>query len=106
LSYEIIIISDELRKIGFELAGIAGVFAVKSKADVMSIIRQVTRERNVGIIIISDQFLPETDEFQQLMKKSFPAIISVPCSGKQEGESTSQQLREFIQRSIGISIEI
>ena len=106
MKLEIALITDPTRKVGFELAGINEIYSSGSRDDTMAILQKLIELKRFGIIMIADHLLPKTQEFQGMMMRSLPAIITVPTSGQSDVNASSEHLREFIKRAIGISIQI
>jgi len=106
MTYDIVLITDSQRSVGFGLAGISGIYKADDSQEAMDLVEKLVGQQNIGIIMISDHLVPSGDEFERISRRSFPTIVTIPSyrgSGKQDSRL---QLREFIQRSIGISIEI
>ena len=97
------LISDDMDTlIGMRLAGIEGVIR-KSKPEILEAIESLKKQKELGIIIITEKIfsLAEEEIIKIKLDKSYPLIVEIPNRG---GSKRGDYLLKYIKESIGVKI--
>ncbi|SHH78953.1 V-type ATP synthase subunit F [Sporanaerobacter acetigenes] len=88
--------------VGMRLAGIAGVVA-KEREDILRELQKVTANKEIGIILLTENVLNEVKEevFKIKLKESIPLIVTIP---DRHGIREKDFITKYIRESIGIKI--
>ena len=75
------LIGDQETVLGFSLAGVEGEVA-QSKAEILTILRQIKHRSDIGIIIITERLAERVRPFlkSMLLSKVGPLILEIPDS--------------------------
>ena len=95
-------ISDNIdTKIGMRLAGIEGK-VVHTKNHFIEILNQVCKNKEVGIVLISNKLMSLYSEPIYKIKKElkFPLIVQIP--DRHGNAKISETIEEYIQKSVGV----
>lgn len=84
--------------VGFQLSGIKT--AIETKIDIMSQIKNLIRNKDIGIVIIEEKALQSLDEIDRNQVEDSISPVFIPLSE----EGSQQSLRRLIMKSIGIDL--
>ncbi|WP_432406937.1 V-type ATP synthase subunit F [Wukongibacter sp. M2B1] len=88
--------------IGMRLAGIEGTIA-KTREAVLEIFEGVVSDRNIGIIIVTEEILSKAEEeiMKVKLEKDYPLIVAIPDKNEEKRED---YIARYIRESIGIKV--
>ena len=106
--YNIAIVTDYRRYLGFRLASYPNIFAVSSTEEGNNLIKKLYEdpEKKFGLILVSSHIYDsENPEIKNLSKKTFPLLVEIPISDKNSTIIEESKIIEYLRKSIGISIK-
>lgn len=106
--YNLAIVTDNRRYLGFRLASYPNIFAVSSVEEGNKLIEKLFEdtENNFGLILVSSHvYDPKNPQIKKLMKKTFPLLAEIPISDKNVKRMEEKKIIEYLRKSIGISIK-
>ena len=104
--YNIALITDYQRYLGFRLASYSNVFYVSTVEEGNDLIKKLFSEQKYGLILVSSHvYDSENEEIKILTRKSFPLLVEFPISGKATKLLEESKIIEYLKRSVGYSIK-
>ena len=103
---KISVIGDHSTVTGFRLAGVNEGFEVGSSKDALQILKDLFKDKDSGLIIITEKIYTEIDEdIKRLTEKRVtPMIVAVPDS-KGFFEERIDPIKELVRKAVGIEIK-
>lgn len=106
MKYRIVIITDELRATGYRLAGIDGIYHSNNDRLTRQLVSKFCEDKQIGIILITENILPKDQDFDKQMRRTFPFIVPIPVFEPVDSQLSKINIEELIQRSIGIFVKL
>lgn len=98
------IISDNLDSLlGMQIAGVQGTIA-KDREDTLRVLRSIRRDKNIGLIIVTEKIgkLISEEAKKMKMSKAMPLIVEIP---DRNGSSKAEHyIEDSIKEAIGVKI--
>ncbi len=103
---KISVIGDHTMVTGFRLAGVNEGFEVEDSKDALTILKDLFKDKNSGLIILQEQMYAEIeDEIKRLTeKKVTPIVVAVPDS-KGFYEERIDPIKDLVRKAVGIEIK-
>jgi len=100
------VIGDHSTVTGFRLAGVNEGHEVDSGEDALPILKEKFKDREAGLIIITEQIYGEIEaEIKRLTEKRVtPMIVAIPDS-KGFFEERMDPIRDLVKKAVGIEIK-
>lgn len=85
---------------GFMLAGIVDIYEVKSDEEIVKVVEDVLKRKDIGVVVIKPEFLKKLPvalrrEIEEMVE---PTFIAVGATGAVE------EIREKIRKAIGVDL--
>ena len=106
--YDVAIVTDIRRYLGFRLASYPNIFAVSTIDEGNKLIKKLFEdtENNYGLILVSSHvYNSEDPQIKKLTRKTFPLLVEIPISDKSINIIEENKIIEYLRKSIGISIK-
>ncbi|MCS7385961.1 MAG: V-type ATP synthase subunit F [archaeon GB-1867-005] len=101
----IALVGDYDTVIGFKLAGISRAYVVSEASEAESVIRKLSRDPNIAIIILTESLASQIRGFlRQLYEKTRPVIVEIP--DKRGPIPTMEFVKDLIRRTVGVEVKL
>lgn len=103
---EICVVGDPDTVTGFKLAGIKEGYKVGEASEALGILRDLIKEKDMGLIIVTERIGEELREEIKAMTegKVTPIIVEIPDKGGPI-EKKIDPIKELVKRAVGIEIK-
>jgi V/A-type H+-transporting ATPase subunit F len=100
------VIGDFDTIVGFRLAGIKDAHEVVEPKDAVPILKELVKDKNVGLIIITEKIADEIrSETKSIFEcRTMPLLVEIPDKGGPI-EKKVDPIKELIKRAVGVEIK-
>jgi V/A-type H+-transporting ATPase subunit F len=103
-SMKFFLISDNIdTQIGLRLAGVKGV-VVHTKEEILPVIDEVRKQRDVGVILVTDKIAEMIPEKMDEIKKSRSLPIITVISDRHGSKRAKDFITRYVQEAIGVKL--
>lgn len=107
---KIIVLTDHDTGLGFQLAGVE-VMKVASSDEAATKMRDLMKDREVGLIILNEEFITGLSEGMQkkIEGSNYPVFVPIPAAkhwGKEKEKEREEYILRLIRRAIGYQLKI
>ena len=109
----IAVIGDEDLVNGLRLAGIRKYYVIQdnqaSSGEVRSVLTELMEDRDIGIIVIQEDYAEHVDDMVEQLKQrrqTIPVVLEVPSKFGTKYHDIAAHYKAYIRGSIGFDVEI
>lgn len=107
---KIIVLTDYDTALGFQLAGVE-VMKVVSSEEAATKIRELLKDKEVGLIVLNEEFITDLSEGMQkrIENSNYPVFVPIPVVkhwGREKEKEREEYILRLIRRAIGYQLKI
>lgn len=104
---KISVVGDLTTITGFRLAGVKDAYEVEEPSKAVSVLKELLKDENMGLIIISEKIADKLrEDLKRLTEGRFtPLVVEIPDK-KGPIEKRVDPIKELVKRAVGVEIKL